>query len=301
MKDETSPVPSRPSPWLRSLSFDLVKLTKPKITLLVLFTTFVGFYSGAGHPLPLAAMFHTLAGTALVAGGAAAFNMFAERRLDILMKRTARRPLPSGRMHETEALYFALSISSGGFIYLYALVNPMASIISAIIFAGYLFLYTPLKTRTWFSTFIGAVPGALPAVLGWAAATHSISPGAWSLFAIVFLWQVPHFYAIGWLHRKDYEQAGYSLLPAAGRGGPRLRLPAPLFILLLIGCTFLPFLEGIAGIAYLCGSLVLGLAFLIFGIHFAVKLSSLSAKRLFVASALYLPTLMMLLVLDKTG
>ena len=301
MKDATVPVPSRPSSWLQSLPYDLVKLTKPKITLLVLFTTFVGFYAGAGHPLPLAAMLHTLAGTALVAGGAAAFNMYAERRLDILMKRTAHRPLPSGRMNETQALFFALSISSGGFIYLYALVNPVSSILSAIIFAGYLFLYTPLKTRTWFSTFIGAVPGALPTVLGWAAAAHSISPGAWSLFAIVFLWQVPHFYAIGWLHREDYEQAGFSLLPAAGRGGPRLRLPAPLFILLLIGSTFQPFLLGIAGIAYLCGSLALGLLFLFFGIHFAVKLTDISARRLFVASALYLPALMLLHVVDKTG
>lgn len=301
MKDGTAPAPSRsPSP-LRRVSFDFVKLTKPKITSLVLFTTFVGFYAGAAHPLPLAAMFHTLAGTALVAAGAAAFNMYAERRLDVLMKRTAHRPLPSGRMHETHALLFALLLSSGGFIYLYALVNPMASILSAIIFAGYLFLYTPLKTRTWFSTFIGAVPGALPTVLGWAAATHSVSTDAWSLFAIVFLWQVPHFYAIGWLHREDYKQAGFSLLPATDPSGRKLRLLAPIFILLLLACTSLPFFGGIAGIAYLCGALVLGLMFLYFGIHFAVTLSSVSAKRLFAASALYLPALMLLLVLDKTG
>lgn len=286
---------------MRSVSFDLLKLTKPKITSLVLFTTFVGFYAGAAHPLPLFSMFHTLVGTALVAAGAAAFNMYAERRLDVLMKRTAHRPLPSGRMREAHALLFGLAMSSGGFIYLYALANPMAGILSAVIFAGYLFLYTPLKTRTWFSTFIGAVPGALPTVLGWVAATDSVSAGAWSLFAIVFLWQIPHFYAIGWLHRKDYEQAGFSLLPAIDRGGRKLRLIAPLFILLLLVGTSLPFFGNIAGFSYLCGALILGLLFLFFGIHFSVTLSNISAKRLFVASALYLPALMLLLVLDKSS
>lgn len=301
MKNATAPTQGRSLSRLRSAPLDLVKLTKPKLTSLVLFTTFVGFYAGAGRPLPLAAMIHTLIGTALVAAGAAAFNMYAERRLDVLMRRTSQRPLPSGRMHETHALLFALVISSGGFVYLYTLANPMAGILSAIIFAGYLFLYTPLKTRTRFSTYVGAVPGALPTVLGWAAATGSISPGGWSLFAIVFLWQVPHFYAIGWLHREDYEHAGFSSLPAKDLGGLKLRLPAPIFILLLLGCSSLPFFGNIAGVFYLCGALVLGLLFLFFGIRFGVTLSSVSARRLFVASALYLPALMLLLVLDRAG
>jgi len=287
--------------WLWNTSFDLIKLTKPRITLLVLFTTFVGFYTGAGHPIPLARMCHALIGTALVAGGAAAFNMYGERQLDVLMKRTAIRPLPAGRLQAGHALVFALAISTGGFVYLYLMANHLAGILAAIIFTGYLFLYTPLKKRTWMSTFIGAVPGALPVVLGWTAATHSVSFGAWSLFAIVFLWQMPHFFAIGWVHRKDYGHAGFSLLPSIDNRGQKIRILVPVFILLLIPCSSLPYFAEIAGISYLYGAFLLGFLFLFFGVHFSKTLSNSSAQRLFIVSALYLPILMLLLITDKTG
>ncbi|MEJ2108784.1 MAG: heme o synthase [Acidobacteriota bacterium] len=293
-------MPGHPVSWLWELPYDFLRITKPGLTSLVLFTTFVGFYAGVQGPLPLALLFHTLAGTALVAGGAAAFNMYVERQLDMLMKRTALRPIASGRLQAGHALVFAMVISAGGFVYLYLLVNHLASVLSAIIFAGYLFLYTPLKTRTWWSTFIGAVPGALPAVLGWTAATRSVSFESWSLFIIVFLWQMPHFYAIGWRHREDYEHAGFSLLPAVVGGERRIRWLAPCFILALIPAASLPYITGIAGGIYLIGSSLLGILFFFFGLHFSRSMSNRSAHRLFIVSALYLPALLVLLIVDKT-
>ena len=233
MKEISDSVSSSPTPLLWSRTSDFLTLTKPKITSLILFTTFVGFYTGIDGSIPIRLLCHTLIGTALAAGGAGAFNMYLERQLDVLMKRTALRPLAAGRLQPGSALIFALAISITGFVYLYVLVNHLTSMLSAVIFAGYLFLYTPLKTRTWFSTFLGAVPGALPVILGWTAASNELSSSAWSLFAIVFLWQMPHFYAIGWMHREDYERAGFSLLPAIDCSGRRISRQALLFITLL--------------------------------------------------------------------
>jgi len=301
MKNSAGTASGNGYPGLLSRSTDFIHLTKPRITSLVLFTTFAGFYAGAGHSVPFLRLCHTLIGTALVAGGAAAFNMYAERQLDMLMKRTALRPLAAGRLQPGPALVFALAVSVCGFVYLYVLVNHLASMVSAIIFAGYLFLYTPLKTRTWFSTFIGAVPGALPAVLGWTAATESATFGAWSLFIIIFLWQMPHFYAIGWIHRRDYEKAGFSLLPAVDSRGQWIGRLALAFILILVPSTSLPYFAGITGEIYLTAAVFLGLLFVFFGIQFARSLSLNSAQRLFIGSALYLPLLLLLLVLDKRG
>jgi protoheme IX farnesyltransferase len=227
--------------------------------------------------------------------------MYMERRLDVLMKRTALRPLAAGRLHPGPAVFFALVLSISGFAYLYFQVNPLTGLLSAVILAGYLCLYTPLKTRTWSSTLIGAIPGALPAVLGWTAATNQLSLPAWSLFAIVFLWQVPHFYAIGWMHREDYKQAGFSLLPVIDGSGKRIRRQALLFIALLVIAASFPYITGLAGAVYITGSIVLGIAFLAFGIYFAHSLTKASARYLFVASALYLPFLLILLILDKTS
>jgi len=301
MKDNPGTISSPSIPLLWARTSDFLDLTKPRITSLVLFTTFVGFYTGIDGFVPIWLLCHTLVGTALTAGGAGAFNMYIERRLDVLMKRTALRPLASGRLRSGPALIFALAISVGGFVYLYVLVNHLASMLSAIIFAGYLFLYTPLKTRTWFSTYIGAVPGALPIVLGWTAANNGLSSAAWCLFSIVFLWQMPHFYAIGWMHREDYERAGFSLLPVIDCGGQRISRQALFFISFLIMASLLPYLSGIAGTAYMAGAVILGISFLAFGLHFARSLTRISAQFLFVASALYLPMLLILLVLNKTS
>jgi protoheme IX farnesyltransferase len=301
MKEIPDSVSSPPTPlsWLRISDFFI--LTKPKITSLILFTTFVGFYTGIDGSIPVRLLCHTLLGTALAAGGAGAFNMYIERQLDVLMKRTELRPLAAGRLEPGPVLIFALAISITGFVYLYVLVNHLTSMLSAVTFAGYLFLYTPLKTRTWFSTFLGAVPGALPVVLGWTAASNQLASSAWSLFAIVFLWQMPHFYAIGWMHREDYERAGFSLLPVIDCSGRRISRQALLFITLLNIASLLPYFSGIAGAFYMVGALILGISFLVFGFYFARSLTRTSAQILFGVSALYLPVLLLLLIIDKTS
>jgi len=282
-------------------AIDFFRLTKPKLLSLVLFTTFVGFYAGVRGPLPLELLLHTLIGTALMAGGTTAFNMYRERDLDALMQRTALRPLATGRMPSSQALIFALAISSGGFIYLFLFVNHLASLLSAIIFASYIFLYTPLKARTWLSIFVGAVPGALPIILGWTAADASISWGAGILFMIVFFWQIPHFFAIGWLHREDYARASLPVMPAVDRDGRKTSRLALGFIAALMALSLAPFFAGLAGPAYVGGAVLLGMIFLAYAIHFARRRDAVAARRLFAASAFYLPLLLVLLTLSKTS
>lgn len=279
---------------------DLLKMTKPKLTSLVLFTTLIGFYMGIHGAMPWMLLLHTLIGTALVAGGTTAFNMYSERSLDTLMKRTALRPLAGGRLSPGQALLFALASSAGGFVYLFVLVNPLTSLLSAVTFVSYLFLYTPLKTKTWLSAFVGAVPGALPAVMGWTAANGWIAPGACLLFMIVFLWQIPHFCAIGWLHREDYAGAGFPVISVADADGRKTSRMAVLFTGALIMIALFPFLINLAGPVYFAGSLVLGLIFLIFAVNFARLRDAESARRLFNASAFYLPLLLLLMALDKS-
>jgi protoheme IX farnesyltransferase len=293
------PIAAPQAVW--SKTSDFIELTKPGVTTLVLFTTFVGFYAGTKGTMPLLLLFNTLAGTALMAGASAAFNMYAERRLDAMMKRTALRPLAAGRLGSHHALLFALAALVAGFGYLLVFVNPLTALLSAAISASYLFLYTPLKKRTWLCTLIGAVPGALPVVIGWTAANAAVSVRAWVLFAIIFLWQLPHFYSIGWMYREDYARAGVAVLSVVDLDGQRTARQAALFILILISVTLLPFYFNMAGIRYLAGALVLGSGFLAFGIRFARFRNRASAKQLFRASALYLPLLLILLVLDKTG
>jgi heme o synthase len=290
-------VPPLQTIWTRTS--DLLKLTKPKLLSLVLFTTMVGFCTANSGPIPIVSLMHALIGTALIAGGAAAFNMYRERKLDALMKRTALRPLAAGRLPLGQALFFALVLSAGGFAHLFSKVNHLTGLLAALIFACYLFLYTPLKTKTWLSTFVGAIPGALPVVLGWTAAKDAISYGAWILFAIVFLWQVPHFCSIGWLHRDDYANAGLPVVSVVDRDGRRTGWLAVLFVAVLLGVTLMPFFQGFAGHVYLAGSVVLGLGFLGCTIHFALLRDARTARKLFIASALYLPALFAFLVLDK--
>jgi protoheme IX farnesyltransferase len=256
---------------------DLFKLTKPKLVSLVLFTTFVGFYVGTHGSIPLWLLFHTLIGTALMAGGATALNMYREKELDALMKRTALRPLVTGRLPSGQAL------------------------MSAAIFVSYLFLYTPLKTKTWFCIIVGAVPGALPVMMGWTAATTSISSGACVLFMIVFLWQIPHFCAIGWLHREDYAGAGFPVISVVDTDGRKTSRLAIVFIVALIVFTLSPFILNLAGLPYLLGSVLLGSIFLSYAIHFARLRNADAARKLFIASALYLPALLILLALDKSA
>ncbi len=278
---------------------DFFELTKPRITVLVVATTLAAFYLGTGSSVPFLLLWHTIFGTALVAGGASAFNMYLERDLDALMHRTTGRPLPSGRLQSGEALVFATFISGAGMVYLFTLTNPLTSLLSALTFLSYLFLYTPLKTRTWWATIIGAVPGALPVTLGWAAATGGLSREVWVLFAILFLWQLPHFYAIGWIHREDYARAGYQLLPVVDPSGARTARQAIFYIAALTIVSAMPAKIGLAGMSYLVGALALGFLFLAYGIAFSLQRDRQSARHLFLVSIVYLPVLLSLLILDK--
>jgi protoheme IX farnesyltransferase len=293
---QTAAFVQSPSIWARASDF--IELTKPRVTFLVLFTTFVGFCCGSQLPLPFLLLFHTLAGTALMAGGAGAFNMYWERELDAKMKRTALRPVASGRLKSASAFIFAVAMSLAGFIELHFFVNSLAAALSVMILAGYLFLYTPLKRKTWLCTLVGAVPGALPIVLGWIGSRGSLSQGAWILFAIVFLWQLPHFYSIGWMYRDEYACAGIPVLSVIDRSGKRIAQQAVFCIALLIPVTMAPFLLGMAGVFYLAGAFIFGISFLLVGLLFAKTLNRRTANWLFTVSAIYLPALLTLLLFD---
>jgi len=283
----------------RARILDFLELTKPRITLLVVATTMVGFYLAATPPVPLILLWHTLLSTALVAGGASALNMWCERRQDSLMMRTLRRPLPAGRLNAREALVFALAISSAGILCLFFWVNLLTGLLAVGTLFSYLFVYTPLKSRTWLCTLVGAVPGAIPPMLGWTAVTGSLSAAAWVLFAIVYLWQLPHFYAIGWMYREDYARAGFPMLPVIDPSGRRTSSQASLCIFALIIVTLIPAFAGIAGYFYLAGAVASGVCFLSYGVLFARVRDFVAARRLFVISVFYLPILMTLLVADK--
>ena len=291
------PVPTLQTAWTRTS--DLFKLTKPKLLSLVLFTTMVGFCTASTGRIPLFPLIHTLIGTALIAGGATALNMYRERKLDAQMKRTALRPLAAGRLPSGQALFFALTLTAAGLAYLFARVNRLTGMIALLVFACYIFLYTPLKTRTWISIFVGAIPGALPVVMGWTAATGVVSSGAWTLFAIVFFWQIPHFCSIGWMHRDDYANAGIPVISVADRDGRKTGRLTVLFTIALLGFTLLPFLKHYAGGTYLAGAVISGLMIMGAAIHFARLPNTRTARKLFIASSLYLPALFLILMLDK--
>jgi protoheme IX farnesyltransferase len=292
-------VPAETGPVAGCRTADFLELTKPGITFLVVTTAVVSFYLSSRSAIDIWRLLHTLAGTALVAAGASALNMYVERELDSRMRRTARRPLPMGRLQPEEALVFALALAVAGMVYLFALVNPLTGLLSAITLVSYLFLYTPLKTRTWLCTLIGAAPGALPVIMGWAAANGRVDAGAWALFAVVFLWQLPHFYAIGWMYREDYARAGFSMLPVIDASGTRTSRQIGVYILLLIGATFLPFAAGVSGVFYLAGAAMLDLIFLYFGGAFVKKRDRAAARRVFFYTITYLPLLLALLIADR--
>lgn len=289
--------PSALFTWARAADF--LELTKPRITALVLVTVFVGFYLGAQTRFPLIILGNTLLGTALVAAGASALNMWLERSRDSRMQRTLNRPLPAGRMQSREAMVFAVALSAVGIIYLTALVNALTGLLAAATLLSYVFLYTPLKTRTWLCTLVGAVPGATPPLIGWAAATGDLSLGAWVLFAIVFFWQLPHFFAIAWIYREDYARAGFPMLAVIDATGGRTSRQVSLYIAALFIVTFIPASIGLAGTVYLAGAILLGLSFLAFGLLFARRRDQVSARQLFLVSVCYLPALLTLLIVDK--
>ena len=278
---------------------DFVTLTKPRLNFLVLITTLGGMYIAAPDGVALPVLFHALVGTALVAGGAAALNQVWERDTDGLMRRTRRRPIPGGRLRAVDGAWFGTLLSATGLIELTWKVNPLASAVAAATLVSYVFVYTPLKTRTSLSTLIGAVPGALPPVIGWAAATGTISIGAIVLFGIVFLWQMPHFLAIAWLYRDDYRQARIPLLPVLEPDGRRTGQQALLYAAALWPVSLLPAAIGIADVPYSILATVLGAGLIVLSAMFARARTTPTARRLFLYSIIYLPLLWTALVLDR--
>jgi heme o synthase len=274
---------------------DLMELTKPRITFLVLITTLVGFYMGSRDSLNLVLMLHTLLGTALVAGGASALNQYFERELDARMMRTRNRPLPDGRLLAVDALIFSSLISGAGVAYLVFFVNSLTGALGAATLAGYILVYTPLKTRTTLCTIIGAFPGAAPPVMGWTAARGEVDAVALSLFAILFLWQMPHFFAIAWIFTEDYKRAGFSIHPSGERTGRQIIL----YCCALIPISVLPTFFGLTGMLYLLGAILLGFVYLGYGFAVALFRSNTHAHRLLRCSVLYLPALLVLMMIDK--
>ncbi len=277
-------------------------LTKPEVNFLIAITAAVGFWMGASASFahfPWASLVHTLIGTVLVASGAAALNQLIELRFDAQMRRTARRPLVSRSIEPPHALWFGVSLSVVGAIYLAVTTNTLACLLSIVTLLAYLFLYTPMKRETSLCTLIGALPGATPPLIGWAAACGRLGGNAWLLFAIVFLWQFPHVMAIAWMYREDYARAGYVVLPAGKSRDRSVAWQTLLPSLALLAVALVPAIRGESGIVYLAGALVLGIFFLWYSARFAFRMSAVFARQLLFASILYLPILFALLALDK--
>lgn len=274
-------------------------LVKARLTTLVVLTTAAGFYSGWRGALDWALLFHTVFGTALVASGAAALNQLLEREHDARMKRTENRPLPSGRMTPDAVLITGGALSIAGLVYLAVAVNLLTSVLGAITLASYIWIYTPLKRVTTLNTAIGAIPGALPPLMGWTAARDEVSAGGWALFAILFFWQLPHFLAIAWMYKEDYGRAGFAMLPVVDPDGRRTGSQALSHTLGLLPVSLSPFIFKLAGPLYLATALILGVAFVVAAMRFARELTRDRARKLFFVSIIYLPILFGALVFDK--
>ena len=275
------------------------ELVKARLTLLVLITTLVGFYVGARGALDWALMIHTLLGTALLACGAAALNQLIEREHDAKMRRTEGRPLPSGRLQPDTVLLFGGFSSMAGLIYLALGVNLLTSLLGAVTLVTYVFVYTPLKRVTWLNTTVGAIPGALPPLMGWTAATGELTGAGWALFAILFFWQIPHFLAIAWMYRDEYAKAGFVMLPGVDPTGERTAHQAVSHAIGLLIVSLCPVLFRVAGATYFVGAVLIGLVFLAAAFAFARQLNVPRARQLFFASIIYLPLLLGLMVFDK--
>jgi protoheme IX farnesyltransferase len=277
-----------------------VVLTKPDVTFLVVITTVAGFYLGSSGPLEWMRLIHTLCGTLLVAGGTAALNQYIERNMDSVMRRTAARPLPTGILQPTEVLIFGVVTIVAGTLWLTLAVNGLSAFIALSTSVSYLAAYTPLKTRTTLATAIGAIPGALPPLIGWAAARGSLSTGAWVLFAILFVWQFPHFMAIAWMYREDYGRAGILMLPVVDRSGDKTFRLIVATSAILIPVSLLPAVMGIAGIHYFYGALILGLLLLQVSSWANRSRTNVRAKWLMHATVAHIPLLLGWMILDKS-
>lgn len=295
MKTQTVSLPAS-----RTRASDFLTLTKPRVNLLVAATTLAGYYLGAGADSQWSVLVCVVMGTALVSGGSAALNQIFERDTDALMRRTRGRPMPDGRLQVAEAAPFAVALIGLGLAQLALGANVLAAGVAAGTATLYVFVYTPLKRRTSFATVVGAVPGAMPPIIGWVAARGSLDPAGWPLFGIVFLWQLPHFLAIAWMYRDDYERGGFPLLPVVEPDGRSTGRQAMLYAAALVPASLAPTVLGLAGSAYFAGALVLSLAFLGMTVRFSLRRTLDAARLLFAGSLLYLPALWILMITDRT-
>ena len=300
MKSNSNSAVLNSSPDLTpSMVSDLIEVTKPRITFLILIATFVSYFLAVSDNFSWIILFNTLLGTALTSSGTAALNMFMERKHDAQMKRTQNRPLPTGRIEPSVVLLFGGFISVTGIIYLYFTVNMLTSILAFLTWSSYLFIYTPMKRLTSLNTVIGAIPGALPALGGWAAASNSLDAGAWILFAIMFFWQFPHFLAIAWLYREDYARGGYAMLSKMTDDGLFLSRQMILYTIGLLVVSLMPSVLGIAGLVYFISAVILSSVFIIAAIRFSLKRSEEYARKVLYYSFIYPLLLWAVLIFDK--
>ncbi len=286
-------LPALARPWA------YLSLTKPDVTFLVVLTTLAGFYLGSRGAFDLVRLAHTLLGTTLLAAGTSALNHYFERAIDAKMRRTAHRPLPLGQLQPSQALCFGVGLALAGTAYLAFFVSGLSSALGFATCASYLGAYTPLKKRTTLATLVGAFPGAVPPLIGWAAARGSLSLEAWILYAIMFLWQFPHFLSIAWIYREDYARAGVLMLPVVDRTGEATFRQILIYSAALVPASLLPAVVGMAGMRYLFGALVLGFALVLVGMWAARSKTNLRTKWLMHASVIYIPALLGLMMFDK--
>ena len=295
---DTASSPSKHSAFAQRAA-DYVELIKPRLVVMILITTAAGFYLGAQQTVDWLLCLHTLIGSGLTAAGVLGLNQYLERDVDAQMKRTQERPLPGGRMNPLEALIVGAVLTASGMLYLVFIVNMLSGFVISLIVVSYLFLYTPLKRKTSLCTLIGAVPGALPPVVGWVAARGTLTGEAWVLFAILFLWQLPHSLAIAYIYREDYANAGFRLLPVVHPDGASTCRQIVINCVALLGIGLLPALYNVAGSIYFFTALVSGVVFLAFGIYLARTRTMKAARYLLYASLLYLPVVFITMALDK--
>ena len=303
MKDAPAAAASIPLPAARrspGLLADYVALTKPRLNCLVVATSATGYYLGGRGSTDVMAMTQAVAGTALAAGGTAVLNQLFERETDALMRRTRLRPLPDGRVAPADARIFGIALSLAGLLLLAARANWLAAGLALATILVYLIVYTPMKRRTPLSTLVGAVPGALPVLIGWTASHGSVALGGATLFTIVFLWQIPHFMAIAWLYRDDYGKAGFPMLPVIDPQGRRAGRQAVRYAAALVPVSLAPTFAGISGTVYFVSALVLGLALLVLAVRFAATRNDRAARALFLGSITYLPLLWIVMIAGRT-
>ncbi len=298
MKAITAENPANKVIGVREKVAAYVELSKPRIAFMLVLTSAAGFYLGAANGFDVVLFVNSMLGIALLAFGVATLNQAWERRTDALMERTAKRPLPTGILSLTEAIVFGVSLCIVAEIYLAFLVNALTAILGLVVIVGYVLLYTPLKTRTSASTAIGAIPGALPPLMGWTASANEISLGAWTLFAILFLWQFPHFLAIAWMYKEQYAKAGILMLPVIEPDGKITARQIVIFAIILLPVSLAPFFIGFAGTIYLIGAGILGLWFLYASIKAARAKTVEQARKLLLVSVIYLPLLFALMVFN---